>query len=412
MKRSSVVTLVLTLVGLGAAGGGLAWFAMSAGGAPAGGLPPDFEPAEAVNVVEARVEPWQPMADLMGTVIARRSVTVRNELVGTVTFVGFDSGSIVEAGQVVLKQDDRVDRAALEAARAAVRVAEASIVQADSRIVLAEAEWERMSSALAGRAVVDLELTRSRAALDSARAERAKWVADADQARARVAEIEARISKLTITAPFRARAGMRNVHEGQFLSEGDDVVVLQELADSIFLDFAVPQEYALRVTPGTSVMATGELLGPDPVRIDVVAVDATVNYDTRNLRVRAVVENPRGTLVPGMFVQVRVPVEESRRYVVVPSMAVRRAAFGNSVYVIEPEASGDAARARQRFVTLGPAVGEDVIVLEGLKEGERVAGAGSFKLRDGAKVMIGPSSGAPGGEGAAAGGGGGASKGG
>lgn len=402
MKRSSVVTVVLTVIGLGAAGGGLAWFAMrdGGGGPPGAGGMEGFEPAEAVTIVEARVQPWQPMADLVGTVIARRSVTVRNELAGTVTFVGFDSGSIVEEGQALIRQDDRMDRADLDAAKASVRVAEAGIEQAQARIMGAEAEWERMSSAVAGRAVVDLELVRARAVLDAARAERLKWAAEADQARARVSQMEARLAKLLMAAPFRARAGMRTVHEGQYLGEGDEVVLLQELSDSIYLDFAVPQEYAVRVTAGTSVMATGELLGPDPVRIDVVAVDATVNYDTRNLRVRAVVDNARGTLVPGMFVQVRVPVEPSKPYIVVPNLAVRRAAFGNSVYVIEPDAPSGASRAHQRFVTLGPAVGENVIVLEGLKEGERVAGAGSFKLRDGAKVIVDPPPGAPGGDGA------------
>jgi membrane fusion protein, multidrug efflux system len=232
--------------------------------------------------------------------------------------------------------------------------------------------------------------------LDTARADRTRWLAEVDQAGARVAQVEARLAKLKIAAPFRARAGLRSVHEGQYLAEGADVVALQELTDTIYLDFAVPQEYAPRVTTGTAVMATGELLGPDPVRIEVVAVDATVNNTTRNLRIRAVVDNSRGTLVPGMFVQVRVPIEAPRSYVVVPSMAVRRAAYGNSVFVIEPDEKGT-TRARQRFVTLGRTLEEDVIVLEGLRAGERVGGAGSFKLRDGAMVMVAPPPGATGG---------------
>jgi membrane fusion protein (multidrug efflux system) len=204
-----------------------------------------------------------------------------------------------------------------------------------------------------------------------------------------VAQVEARLAKLTIRAPFRARAGMRTVHEGQFLKEGTDVVELQELTSSIYLDFAIPQQYAPRVKEGVTVMATAEMLGPDPVQIKVVAVDATVNYDTRNLRIRSIVENPRGVLVPGMSVQVRVPIEEPRTYVVVPNLAVRRAAYANFVFTVAPDKDGQTLRAHQRFVTLGQTIGEDVIVLEGLKPGERIAGAGSFKLREGAKVMPG-----------------------
>src|SRR5262249_23971105 len=150
---------------------------------------------------------------------------------------------------------------------------------------------------------------------------------------------------------------------------------------------AIPQEYAPRVRVGMSVMATTELLGADPVKITVVAVDATVNNDTRNLRVRAVVDNPRGVLVPGMSIQVRVPIEEPKQLVAVPSTAVRRAAYGSSLFVITPDEGTQVTRAHQKFVTLGEAIGEDVIVLDGLKAGDRVAGAGSFKLRDGVKVM-------------------------
>jgi membrane fusion protein (multidrug efflux system) len=201
---------------------------------------------------------------------------------------------------------------------------------------------------------------------------------------------------MTIAAPFRARAGMRTVHEGQYLAEGTDVVMLQELTDRIYLDFAVPQENAPRVVPGTTVMATGALLGPDPVKIEVVAVDAAVNNETRNLRVRAVVDNPRGALVPGMFVQVRVPTDAPVSRVVIPSTAVRRAPYGASVFVIGKDEKDGSVRAKQRFVTLGPAVGNDVIVLEGLRSGERIAAAGSFKLRDGAMVMEAPLAPAPG----------------
>lgn len=395
MKR--VIAAILVIAGLVVAG----WFVMKRlrGPEAAAAAAPAFEPAEAVNIIEAREVSWQPTADLVGTVIARRSVMVRAELGGVVRTVGFDSGSTVEEGQVILTQDDSMDRADLSAAEAMVRVAEANIRQTDSRIEFAELEVSRLTAAVQERAVVELELERARTDLAARRADRERWVAEMDQARARVAQIEARLAKLTIRAPFRARAGMRTVHEGQYLDEGNEVVALQELADTIYLDFAIPQEYAPRVTPGTAVMATGELLGPEPMRIEVSAVDAIVNNTTRNLRVRSIVDNRRGVLVPGMFVQIRVPIEAASQYVVIPDTAVRRAAYGSSVFVIAPDEEGK-TRARQRFVTLGRTLGEDVIVLEGLKVGERIAAAGSFKLRDGALVMAGPPPPAPGANGA------------
>lgn len=385
MNRSSVLAAAGLFLGLLGAAGGLAYYkAQEIGAAAAGGG--GYEPAEAVDIAEVRQVTWQPTSDLVGTVVALRSVLVRNELSGVVTTVGFESGAVVEEGQVLLKLDDSVERADLAAAKASVRVAEANVAQAESRIRLAERMLERLTS-VQGRAVAEADLDRARSELDTAKAEHTRWLAEVDQAKARVAQVETRLRKMTIRAPFRARAGMRMVHEGQYLPEGTTVVDLQELTDQIYLDFAIPQEYAPRVAPGTAVMATGQLLGPEPTRIEVVATDATVNNETRNLRVRAVVDNSAGRLVPGMFIQIRVPVEDARPYTVVPGTAIRRASYGDSVFVLVPGEGEGQLRAKQRFVTLGPMIGDDVIVLKGLEPGERVAAAGSFKLRDGVLVM-------------------------
>jgi membrane fusion protein (multidrug efflux system) len=401
MNRSSVVVTAVVLI-LAAAGGGF-WYgkhhkagegaAPSGGAAPAGG---GFEMMEAVQVVDAKDVSWHPTADLVGTAFAIRAVTVRNEFAGVVKTVGFDSGSEVEPGQVLLKQDDSTDQADLNAAKANVRVAEANVAQADSQIKLAELELERLSR-VGSRAVAEVEVDRARSKLDTTKADRTKWLAEVDQAKARVAQIDARLAKLTILAPFKARVSMRTVHEGQYLAEGTDVVMLQEITDKIYLDFAIAQEYAPRVAIGTKVMATGELLGAEPVEIEVVAIDAQVSYDTRNLRIRAIVDNSAGRLVPGMSVQVRVPIDAPKQYTMVPNLAVRRAAYANSVYIVTPdEKDPKAMRAHQKFVTLGPTVGENVIVLEGLKPGDQIAAAGSFKLHDGAKVMPGGPPDAPG----------------
>ncbi len=385
MRRAWVITAVVLLVAVLVGVGGYVMVKLKRPKAAAG-AEAAFEPFESVQIVKAQETTWQPTADLVGTVIAKRSVMVRNELPGPVTFVGFQSGDVVEPGQVLLKQDETTEQADLRAVQAAVRVAEANIEQVDSQIKLAQVELDRLVS-VQSRAVAEVDLDRARTKLESAQADRGKWIAEVDQARARVAQVEARLAKLTLKAPFRARAGMRTVDEGQYLAEGIDVIMLQELTDTIYLDFAVPQEYAPLVKAGTSVMATGALLGPDPVRIEVMAADAVVNNDTRNLRIRAIVENKDGTLVPGMFVAVRVPIGAPRTLVTVPNMTVRRAAYANYVFTIAPDKDGT-MRAHQRFVTVGENMGEDVIVLEGLKAGEEVGAAGSFKLRDGVKIMV------------------------
>lgn len=385
MTRSSVIAAALLFAGIGVTAGLLATYKYRA-------LHPDgpahaWEPSEAVQVVVAREVPWHPTADLVGTVFSLRSIRVRNELAGTIRALAFESGGIVEAGQVILTLDDSTDRADLAVAQAGVRVAEANVAAGAAQLKLAETELRRLQEIAQARAgVTELELDRARAEVERATAAGARLAAEVEQAQARVAQVEARLQKLVLRAPFRARAGLRLVHEGQYLSEGTDVVGLEEVSERVYLDFAIPQEYVARVRPGVVVMATSAVLGPAPVRIEVVALDATVNGDTRNVRVRAIVDNTSDALRAGMFVQLRVPVEDTRPYLMIPTTAVRRTSYADQVFVVVGGAGPGQLRAQQRFVKLGPTVGDDVIVLEGLTAGEEVAATGSFKLREGVLV--------------------------
>lgn len=350
---------------------------------------PAWEPAEAIEVAVARTVEWQPTANLIGTVFSLRSVELKNELSGRVTGVGFVSGAVVDSGAVLLRLDDTADRADLAAATAGVREAEAMVADAEARLALARIEVKRMERIAAADIMSETDLDRTRSEADRAAATLEGALAAVQAANARVAQVEARLAKLTIRAPFRARTGLRWVHEGQYLSEGTTVAMLEEVSERIYLDFAVPQDHAARVRPGMAVTATSAALGGEPLRIEVVATDAAVDGSTRNLRVRAVVDNRNTLLRPGMFVQVEVPVEAPRPYVMVPTTAVRRTSYADQLFVVVPPAGErQPPRVKQRFVELGPTVGGDVIVLEGLAAGEQVAASGSFKLRDGAAITV------------------------
>lgn len=383
MKFSSIAVSVCLFAGLAVVGGGLAFVKYRAIRHEMANAQ-QFEPPQSVELATAREISWQRTSDLVGTVIAQRSVMVSNELAGTVKSVGFESGSIVEPGAVLLTLDDSTDRADLAAAQASVRVAQRNVESADARLTLAESEARRMQSAADRIAATAIELERSNSEVVKARADRERAVAEVELAQARATQVQTRLDKMTIKAPFRGRTGLRNTHEGQYLAEGASVVALESVGDTIFLDFAIPQEYMERVKPGVSVMATGDVLGPEPVRIEVVAVDAAVNNSTRNVRVRSIVDNRDDRLRPGMFVQVNVPVDAPVPVIVVPAGAVRRSSYADQVFVAVPGEQPGTFRAKQRFVKLGPNIGDEIVIREGLADGETVAASGAFKLRDGA----------------------------
>lgn len=396
------------LAALGLVGGGLfgwKYRQMHAAQGHGGGMFP-----QSVEKVTAETIPWQPRSRLVGTVVAVRGVNLANEIVGVVKEVNFDSGATVEPGQVLLKLDTSTEEADLAAAQATKRLAmsgidfaEAEITMSKSTADLARTTLKRYKSAVNANSVsasdVDRatsEVERAEAALERAESSLARARAEKDQAEARVHQIETIIAKKTLKSPFKARAGMRTVHPGQYLAEGTKIVDLTELTDDIYLDFAVPQEYAQRVSPGMVVSAQSKLLGSNDAKITVVSIDATVNPVTRNVRVRSSVPNPGFRLKPGMFIDVEVPVAPPVDSIVVPATAVRRAAFGDHVYVLVPAPTPEnphGLKVSQRMVHLGANLGDRVIIASGLKDGEDVVTGGAFKLMDGADVAVVPTPG-------------------
>ena len=314
------------------------------------------EPVEAVTAAVARPLEYRGTTSSIGTVLATRSVTLRNELPGRVVHVRLEPGEIVEAGTLLVALDVSVEEAELRALEAQANLAEANLGRADS---------------LRQQGIVPAT------ELDRARAER-------DVALAQIARTRAIISRKTIRAPFRARVGIADVHPGQYLDEGRELTTLQGIAEAAHVDFAVPQRVAagLREGDDVKVVAAGS---ESAVAARIVGIDARVDPATRNATVRARID--ADAAAPGASVRVEVPDGPAASVVAVPASALRKGPAGDHLFVLVPEAEGR-ARAEERRVRSGPIQGDEVVILEGLAAGERVAASGSFKLRPDALVSV------------------------
>jgi membrane fusion protein (multidrug efflux system) len=318
------------------------------------------EPAESVEVAAARPITWQAEASAAGTVVARQYVTLSNELSGTVASVYFRSGQVVEAGQPLLELDTRTERAELRSAEADIGLAKLTV--------------ERTAKLVEQKAGTQAEVDRARAQLT--------------QAEARRDVIATAIARKVLRAPFRGRIGLRDVHPGQYLAEGTELTTLESVDDSVYVDFRLPQETAARLAPGAQVQVSGGALA-QPAAAVVRAIDARADEASRTVRIRAEVAGLGDVLKPGAFVDVAVAAEAPQSVLAVPLAAVRRAAYGDHVFVVGAPAAGEKGpRAEQRFVRTGPVVGTDIVILGGLAAGERVATEGSFKLRQGSLVQV------------------------
>jgi len=358
--RNWIGSCMLLLSVFGAGGGLAAWKQASIEELDAASASQP-ELVESVMVAVAEEREHASTTTSIGTVLALRSITLRNEISGSVREVALEPGEIVEAGTVLVALDVSVEEAELRAQEAQARLAETLL----GRV-------QRASENLGASA----------ADVDRARAQR-------DVALADVERIEAIIERKTIRAPFRARVGLADVHPGQYLNEGTELTTLQGVDDAVHVDFTVAQNVAAGLRVGDRVAVLGAPDSP-AVQAEIVAIDARVDPRTRNAMVRARIDDGDGgggAPAPGSAVRVQVPTATPRTAVVIPVSALRKGPAGDHAFVLAPDESG-AVRARQRMVVSGPVLGDEVVIEAGLAPGEEVAASGSFKLYEGVLVAV------------------------
>src|SRR5215469_2161257 len=348
-------------------------------------------PPVAVTTTTVKQVEWQPLKPAVGTLTAIRGTTLSAEVTGTVREIGFENGSLVKQGQVIVRLDTSAEQAQLQSAKADAGLA---------RQTLDRAEGLRKQE------------VNTQAELEAAQA-RDK------QARAAVVNLQAIINKKIIRAPFDGRAGIRAVELGQVVSPGTPIVSVQTVSP-IYAEFQLPQQALAVVQLGQKVAVKVDVFPESSWEGTVTLINPEVDPSTRNVRMRATVENPDGRLNPGMFANVEVEAGKPTDTLVVPATAVIYAPFGDSVFLVEEKkddppkngdgkgAEGKAAEAkappkndpkknseqkpelvaRQVFVRLGERRGDFVQALSGLNGGETIVSNGAFKLRNGQTVMV------------------------
>ncbi len=222
------------------------------------------------------------------------------------------------------------------------------------------------------------------------KAEFDRATAELQQTEAQLGEIKAVIERKTIRAPFSGVLGIRQVNLGQYLAGGDPLVTVQSL-NPIYVNFGVPQQSAGQIPVGRTVKVTTDDVAGTAWSGRVTALDSAVDEATRNIQVQATLPNPDGKLRPGMFVQAEVTLGPSQSVVVLPASAISYAPYGDSVFVVTDMKNEDGTSyrgVRQQLVKVGPARGDQVAVITGVKAGDEVVTSGLFKLRNGAAVQI------------------------
>ena len=310
------------------------------------------EPMELITTATAVETPHRETTTAIGTVLALRSVTLRNEVPGTVRYARLTPGQIVDAGTVLVALDVSVEESELRALEA--------------QAALAKTTLDRVTRLINDRAAPQSEMDRARA--------------EYDVALAQIARTKAVIARKVIRALFRARIGISDVHSGQYLDQGTELTTLQGVGDDVNVDFSVAQRVAsgLKVNDAVQVVA-GE--SGQPLNARIVALDARIDPATRNATVRARLTDTHAVVAPGASVKVLLPYGAPSKAIAIPASALRKGPSGDHVFVIAPDSTGK-QRAHSRPVQMAGLIGDVVLIKDGLKPGEQVAASGSFKLRE------------------------------
>lgn len=357
-KRLWVGTIVGLILALGALAGTKAAQIGTMMKAGASMVPPP------IAVASAKVEKveWAARRPAVGSLVAIHGVTLAAELPGLVREISFESGSFVRRGAVLVRFDTSTEEAQLASAEADASLA---------RISLGRATELRKADA---NAPADLDAAEARA----------------KQADAAVAALQATIAKKSIRAPFDGRISIRQVELGQVVASGTPVASLQSVSP-IHAEFWLPQQALSDLKVGQHSHVTVDTFPGATWEGEITTINPEVDTATRNVRVRATVENPDGRLRPGMFANVELVGSERRALLVIPATAVIFAPYGDSVFVIDDKQLAPGQKSsvvRQEFVRLGERRGDFVEVQSGLSAGDRIVAAGAFKLRNGATVAL------------------------
>ncbi|MFA5678961.1 MAG: efflux RND transporter periplasmic adaptor subunit [Pseudomonas sp.] len=323
------------------------------------------KPPIQISASVAETHEWQSRLPAIGSLTARQGVELTAEIAGTVDKVLFESGQHVEAGQQLLVMNDQVERA--------------SLATAEAQVELARLDFTRQQNLLQRQSISQAQFDQASSTLR--------------QAQARASESRAILQKKTITAPFAGRLGIIQVDPGDYLSPGSLIATLQDLS-SLYVDFSLAEQHYPQLSTGQQVELTVAAFPDQHFTGEITAINPRVEASTRTLLVRARVSNPEEQLLPGMFAELDVLMPDVQQRVIVPETAITFSLYGHSVYVVEPvenqqPAEGEQAlQVKRRFVTTGERRAGQVVVLQGLEEGEQVVSAGQLKLNDGATVVI------------------------
>ena len=317
--------------------------------------------------------------EFVAQIDAKETVEIRARVQAFLEAQHFTEGTVVNKDQLLFTLDKREYQAKLAQAKAQLEVAMA-------RLGKTETDERRLKPLAERRAVPQQDYDDAAANLLSAKA-------GVSAAKSQVEEAELSLSYCTIKSPIKGLIGKRLVAPGNLVGKGeatlldtvssiDPIRVNVTISEAEYLKYFGQQQKQSARTPSRSglelVLADGSVY---PYKGKFVIVDRAVDLKTGTLTVISEFPNPQGQLRPGQFGRVRTAVDLAENAILVPKRAVQEIQGMKSVLVV-----GADNMVALRTIRPGETVGDMLIILDGVKPGDRVIVDGVQKARPGSKV--------------------------
>lgn len=338
--------------------------------------PAQGPPAVPVAVYEVHSSDAVYYDEYPAIVKALNEVELRAQVNGYITAIHFKEGEKVKRGQKLYSIDQQQSEATYQQALANLSVQETNLLRAQKDV-------ERYRELEKKDAIAKQQVDYAEANYISAQ----KMV---DAAKATVRSVQTNVRYSTIVAPFDGTIGISLVRLGASVTPGQTLLNTISSDDPIAVDIAVDQREIYRFTQlrskkthkndSTFRLVFGNDVYPEFGNISVV--DRAVDPQTGTIKMRVTFANPNHILRAGMSGTLQVLSTSSEKSVLIPFKAVTEQLGEFFVYVV------DSSKVSQRKVMLGKQVSKEIIVKDGLKEGETIVTEGVQNLREGSQISV------------------------
>ncbi|TXN19922.1 MdtA/MuxA family multidrug efflux RND transporter periplasmic adaptor subunit [Methylobacterium sp. WL9] len=333
------------------------------------------EMAQAVGIATVATGDMPIVLQGLGTVTPLATVTVKSQISGYLTEIGFREGQTVKKGDYLAQIDQRPYEALL--AQYLGQLARDQALLQNAKLDLVRYQTLNRQDSIS-KQNVDTQ---------AALVKQNEGTVAADQAV--VDQQRLNIAYAHIVSPVEGRVGLRQVDQGNYISGGSTNIVVVTQLHPISVLFTLPEDDVSRVMKRVREGAKLTVRAYDRGDQHEIAtgtldtVDNQIDVTTGTVKLRALFKNDDETLFPNQFVNAKLTVDTIRNAPVIPAAAILRGTPGTYVYLMQ----GD-DKVSVRPITVGETDGSRTVVTAGLQPGDRVVTDGTDRLREGAPVRI------------------------